>query len=229
MAISAPEPDPRPTYRGWAVGTREPVTVWLIRHGATALTARKCFSGSGGTDPALDAVGRAEIGRLGAWFADQARVPDLVLTSPLRRARESAELLAAQWGREPEVEPGFREMDFGAWEGLTIDQAMATDPEGVAAWMGNPEAAAGGAESVAATQERALQALEARLADATPGQVLAVVTHVTPIKTLMAHLVGGPLGLVYRTELSSGSLTEIGCFAEDGRWAGSLRRFNHTA
>ena len=96
-------------------------TLILVRHGVTAHTTGKRFSGGlGGDNPGLSDEGRDQIRAVADWISPLADAVDVVITSPVRRTRESAEILAERLGHSLEEEAGFAEMEFGAWDGLTF-------------------------------------------------------------------------------------------------------------
>jgi probable phosphoglycerate mutase len=86
-------------------------------------------------------------------------------------------------------------------------------PEDLAAWMGSAEAAPPGGESFAAVAKRVLSALD-RLFSAHAGQTIVVVSHVTPIKTLVCHALGAPSAALFRMHLDVASLCEVDWFAD---------------
>ncbi len=105
-------------------------TIYLVRHGAIASRHRNRFIGK--TDVPLSSRGRAQARRLSARFRGR---PGLaVLSSPLRRARAFARLLAPGLNGSLRLWPDLREMDFGRWEGLTFEEIRGRDPEGVDRW-----------------------------------------------------------------------------------------------
>lgn len=224
------QPDERPTSiqtqaRGWG-GLGETTTVVLVRHGVTPHTTAKRFSGGlASANPGLSDEGRAQIRAVADWLAPIAERVDAVVASPVRRTQESAEILAAALGREIEVEPGFAEMEFGAWDGLTFAEVGERHPDELEAWLGSldvvPGGEQGGGESFRVVQERVLAGLE-RLLSAHAGRTVVVVSHVTPIKTLVAHAVDAPLEAVFRMELTPASVTVVSYYADRP----SLRMYN---
>ena len=133
---------------------------------------------------------------------------DAVVTSPVRRTRESAEIVAELLGKPVEVEPGFAEMEFGHWDGLTFAEVAEKHGDELDAWLGSLDVAPGGGESFREVEARVLAGLQ-RLLDAHAGRTVVVVSHVTPIKTLVAHAVDAPLGSVFRMELSPASVSVV--------------------
>jgi broad specificity phosphatase PhoE/ribonuclease HI len=202
-----------PPAQGWSPpGT--PTTVVLVRHGVTPLTIEKRFSGGlASANPGLSEEGRDQARATAEWLAPLADRVDAVVASPVRRTLETAEILADRLGKEVEVEPGFAEMEFGSWDGLTFAEVGERHPDDLKAWLASLDVAPGGGESFRVVQERVLAALE-RLLAAHHGRTVVVVTHVTPIKVLVAHAVDAPLEAVFRMELSAASVTVLSWYGE---------------
>ncbi|MFE2627192.1 bifunctional RNase H/acid phosphatase [Streptomyces sp. NPDC059374] len=211
---------------GWAPADMgAPATFVLLRHGETPLTPQKRFSGSGGTDPALSAAGREQAERVGAALARRGTV-QAVVASPLARTRETAAIVAGRLGLDVTLEEGLRETDFGAWEGLTFGEVRERYPDDLTAWLADPEARpTGGGESFAATAERVAAARD-KLIAAYAGRTVLLVTHVTPIKTLVRLALGAPPESLFRMELSAASLSAIAYYADGNA---SVRLFNDTS
>ncbi|MFE7890618.1 bifunctional RNase H/acid phosphatase [Streptomyces sp. NPDC057412] len=211
---------------GWAPADMgAPATFVLLRHGETPLTPQKRFSGSGGTDPALSAAGREQAERVGAALARRGTV-QAVVASPLARTRETAAIVAGRLGLEVAVEEGLRETDFGAWEGLTFGEVRERYPDDLTAWLADPQARpTGGGESFAATADR-VAATRDKLIAAYAGRTVLLVTHVTPIKTLVRLALGAPPESLFRMELSAASLSAVAYYADGNA---SVRLFNDTS
>ncbi|MFJ8541955.1 bifunctional RNase H/acid phosphatase [Streptomyces sp. NPDC093586] len=202
-----------------------PATFVLLRHGETPLTPQKRFSGSGGSDPSLSAVGREQAARVAEGLARRGTVQAIV-ASPLARTRETAAVVAARLGLEVTVDEGLRETDFGAWEGLTFAEVRERYPDDLNAWLASPEAEpTGGGESFAATGAR-IAATRDRLVAAYAGRTVLLVTHVTPIKTFVQLALGAPPESLFRMELSAASLSAVAYYADGGA---SVRLFNETS
>ena len=216
--------------RGWAAPAGEPTTVILVRHGVTAHTLEKRFSGGlASANPGLNDEGRAQARAVGAWLAPLADSVGAVVSSPVRRTLETAEIVADMLEQNVEVEHGFAEMEFGAWDGKTFLEVAEQHPADLDAWLGSLDVApGGGGESFRVVEKRVLDGLQ-RLLDEHGGKTVVVVSHVTPIKTLVAHAVEAPLSAVFRMELSPASVTVLSFFrggkdgAED---RASLRMYN---
>ncbi len=216
-------------YRGWSGGGTAPTTFLLVRHGVTDHTNDKRFSGGlASSNPGLNDEGRAQVRATAEWLAPVAEGIDAIVTSPVRRTRESAEILGEVLGFEVGVEEGLAEMEFGAWDGLTYTEVRDKFPDEVRTWLGNLDHAPGGGESFREVEKRVLAGRD-RLLEEHDGRTVLVVSHVTPIKTLVADALGAPLESLYRMELSPASVTVLSYYpaTPEGRPAmASLRLFN---
>ncbi|MGQ4517125.1 bifunctional RNase H/acid phosphatase [Streptomyces sp. DW26H14] len=222
IAASAPEP-----AVGWgsAPDLGAPTAFVLLRHGETALTPQKRFSGSGGGDPELSAAGRRQASAAATAFAARGTIQEIVC-SPLRRCRETAAAVGDRLGIPVTVEDGLRETDFGAWEGLTFAEVRERYPDDLAAWLASPEAApTGGGESFVTVAER-VEAARRRLVERYAGRTVLVVTHVTPIKTLVRLALGAPPEAMFRMELSAAATSVVAYYADGNA---SVRLFNDTS
>ncbi|MER5311925.1 bifunctional RNase H/acid phosphatase [Streptomyces sp. NPDC002773] len=217
-------PAPR---QGWSGGPDmgAPATFVLLRHGETALTPEKRFSGSGGTDPELSAAGLRQAQAVADALAARGTIQEIV-SSPLTRCRQTAAAVAARLGLDVRIEQGLRETDFGAWEGLTFGEVRERHPEDLDAWLASPKAApTGGGESFA-TVARRVAATRDRLAAAHAGRTVLLVTHVTPIKTLVRLALGAPPESLFRMELSAASISAVAYYADGNA---SVRLLNDTS
>ncbi len=197
----------------------------LLRHGETALTPEKRFSGSGGADPELSDVGRRQAEQAADALVARGDI-DVVVASPLARCRQTAEVAAGRLGLDVRVDDGLRETHFGAWEGLTFKEAGARYPDDLNAWLASPDAApTGGGESFAEVAERVAEARD-RLTVAYRGRTALLVSHVTPIKTLVRLALGAPAEAMFRMELAAASLTTVAYYADGNA---SVRCLNETA
>ncbi|WP_030248898.1 bifunctional RNase H/acid phosphatase [Streptomyces violens] len=212
---------------GWAAPADlgAPTTFVLLRHGETALTPEKRFSGSGGSDPELSEAGRLQAREAAAALAVRGTVQAIV-SSPLRRCRETAGTIAARLGLDVRIEDGLRETDFGAWEGLTFSEVRERYPDDLNAWLASAKAEpTGGGESFAAVARRVAQTRD-RLQTRYAGKTVLLVTHVTPVKTLVRLALGAPPESLFRMELSAASLSAIAYYADGNA---SLRLLNDTS
>ncbi len=206
----------------WEQG--RPTTLVLVRHGDTDHTTARTFSGSTGSDPGLNDHGRAQVRATAQWLAPLAEEPGLrLLSSPMRRTRESADIIGEQLGASYETAGALVEAGFGSWEGLTYGEVLRQDPQGFSAWLSDPTAPAGGdGESVQAVAERVTEARDLILL-AHAGNTVVVVTHLTPIKALLQDVLELPFEGAFRTEIMPASVTVLTWYP-DGR--GVVRLLN---
>lgn len=209
---------------GWSDELGTITTFLLLRHGETALTPEKRFSGSGGTDPELSPTGRRQAERTAAALAARGAI-QAVVSSPLKRCRQTAEAVADRLGLTVRLEDDLRETDFGAWDGLTFAEVQQRYPADLDAWLRSAEAAPTGGESFAEVARRVAVARDKTMARHA-GRTVLVVSHVTPVKTLVRLALGAPPEALYRMEVDAASLSAVSYF-QDGN--ASLRLFNDTA
>ncbi|MCC3333491.1 bifunctional RNase H/acid phosphatase [Nocardia abscessus] len=207
---------------GWTGATGRPTRLLLLRHGQTELSVQRRYSGRG--NPPLTPLGREQAARAAKMLAAKGGIT-AVVSSPLGRARETAEAAAAALGVPVEVHDGLIETDFGVWEGLTFAEAMQRDPDLHARWLGDPAVAAPGGESFEEVTGR-VDAARRDLLERYPGANLVVVSHVTPIKTLLRLALDVGPALLYRLHLDLASLS-IAEFYPDG--GSSVRLVNDTS
>jgi broad specificity phosphatase PhoE/ribonuclease HI len=203
--------------------SRDTTTLILVRHGVTVHTESRKFSGGlGGRNPGLTDEGRAQARATADWLAPLADEIDVVISSPVRRTLETAEVIAARLGTTFVTEDGLAEMEFGTWEGMTFAEVRESYPDDLDAWLGSVDTGPGGGESLREVEKRVLATLD-RLVCQHAGKTVLAVSHVTPIKVLVAHVMGAPLESVHRMELAPASVTVVSFF-DDDRMA--LRMFN---
>ena len=204
----------------WRPAQGEPTVTVLLRHGQTPMSVQKRYAGR--SDVPLTDLGVQQAAAAAKRLASAGL--DVIVTSPLLRAVQTAEEVAAATGATVVTDDGFREADFGAWEGLTFAEVQERWPAEMAAWLADPEVAPPGGESLAGVNERVTAALRRVLA-ARERQTVLVVSHVTPIKTLVAAALLAPPAALYRMHLDVAALSRIDWYA-DG--PAVLRSFNDT-
>jgi broad specificity phosphatase PhoE len=180
-----------------------PTTLYLIRHGRTTLNAQGRFRGR--HDPPLDEQGLLEAQAVGEHLT---RIPLVaVFSSPLTRARQTAEAVAVAHGLDIAIAPDLVDLDYGAWEALTAAEAEERDPEAYERFVRQPLGAAPpGGERLAAVERRVSAALSA-VASAHEGEASAVVSHEVPIRLLVSRLSGTP---VWEIDLPTAAITVLG-------------------
>jgi broad specificity phosphatase PhoE/ribonuclease HI len=219
-AVQEPS-DLQKALQGWGAQAEPPTELIFLRHGETPQTAEKRFSGSGGDDPGLSETGQAQAVAAAEYLARHSGI-DAIVTSPMRRTRETAAVVAEKLGLDTVVEKGWVECSFGDWDGHTFAEIQQKWPDALNAWLDSTSVAPPGGESFDACARRARSARDGLLARY-PGKTVLVVTHVTPIKLMVRSVLQAPMSSMFRMELRPATLTEIHWYA-DG--LASLRSFN---
>lgn len=205
------EEEPPRTMIGWA-SLGSPTTLLLARHGATAYSLEKRFSGNGGVDLPLIELGQQQGAAVAREIARRGEATRIV-TSPLLRAQQTAELIGAETGLPVEIDAFFTECSFGEWDGYTFTEVRERWPEEMADWLASTSVAPPGGESFDSCQGRVRQGLRGLL-DRYPGETIVLVAHVTPIKLLVTDAVGAPVDSVYRMELPPCSISKLAFFPD---------------
>ncbi|WP_433605228.1 bifunctional RNase H/acid phosphatase [Prescottella agglutinans] len=216
-AATAPAPAP-----GWTGAVGAPTRMLLLRHGQTELSVERRYSGRG--NPPLTEVGRAQARAAAERIAAKGAIA-AVVSSPLGRARETAEAAAGALGLPVTVHEGLTETDFGKWEGLTFGEAAERDPDLHRRWLSDTAVRPPQGESFDEVRAR-IEAVRDELTAAYAGSNILVVTHVTPIKTLLQLALDVGPSLLYRLHLDLASLS-IAEFYPDG--GSAVRLVNDTS
>jgi broad specificity phosphatase PhoE len=183
----------------------------LARHGQTGPNARGLLLGR--LDPPLTDEGRAQA----AAVARAIGTPDLVVSSPLGRARETAAAL----GVPVTVDERWIEVDYGTYDGVPFRDVPA---DVWRQWRDDPEWAPPGGESMADVGRRVRAACDDLVEAATAGDVV-VVSHVSPIKAAVGWALGVGNEIAWRMFLDVAAV----CRVAIGPWGPSLRVYNDTA
>lgn len=194
------------------------MNVWLARHGETRIQGDVAV---GWTDPGLSDEGRRQAAEMAHRLAG-VRV-GRVLSSDLRRARETAEVVARAHGLPVAVDPDLRELSFGAWEGRRLADLWSESPDEAAAWEADVRALPTAfGESFAAFQGRVLRAVRRIVAVGLGDGVVVVVAHRGPLALLHAHLAGMRVEAALRLPCPPGHLVRVVWPRAHGR-SGELR------
>ncbi|MBV9823090.1 MAG: histidine phosphatase family protein [Actinobacteria bacterium] len=177
----------------------------LLRHGRTAWNAERRYQGQ--EDPPLDEVGEMQALEAAALVA--AMHPDLVVSSDLRRAEQTARKVVALTGHELVLDHRLRERHLGHWQGLTREEVQARYPEEFADWLAGRDVLRRGGESRQDVASRAVKAL----AELPEVELTVLVSHGATSMCLSAALLGlpqtpsvlGPLANCHWTELRGGA------------------------
>ncbi|OBA63637.1 bifunctional RNase H/acid phosphatase [Mycobacterium sp. 1100029.7] len=210
-----------PSSPGWTGARGTPTRLLLLRHGQTALSVQRRYSGRG--NPELTDLGRQQAQAAARYLGERGGIA-AVYSSPLQRAHATATAAAQALGLDVTVDDDLIETDFGSWEGLTFTEAAERDPELHTRWLRDTSTRPPGGESFDAALERVCRARE-RIIAAHHGATVLVVSHVTPIKMLLRMALDAGPGILYRLHLDLASLS-IAEFYPDG--ASSVRLVNQT-
>ena len=160
--------------------------IFLVRHGATVLTAEDRFAGA--TDVELSDEGREQVRRLASRLSQENI--KAIYASPLGRTVETAKILAEPHGLEVQTRDGLREISHGRWEQMTRKEVEKAFPDEAAAWEKDPYTFAPvGGESGLAVTARALPVLMDIVRQHPTSNVL-VVSHKATIRLLLSSLLG---------------------------------------
>jgi probable phosphoglycerate mutase len=212
----------------WSGAQGTPTRLLLLRHGQTEMSALRRYSGRG--DVPLTELGRTQAAaaakRLAATdglVVDGEAVP--IISSPLTRTKQTAQAVADALGGRVETHPGLIETDFGEWEGLTFAEAADRDPALHGSWLGDSSVPPPGGESFDVVHRRVRKARDELIAEH-GGKTLVLVSHVTPIKTLLRMGLDAGPQLLFRLHLDLASLSIVE-FYPDGN--ASVRLVNDTS
>jgi probable phosphoglycerate mutase len=213
------EGDKQPHWSG-AVG--EPTRLILLRHGQTKLSIERRYSGRG--DHALTELGLEQASRAAQRLS---KVDDIaaIISSPLQRAVQTAQKLGDATGLEVVTHQGLIETDFGTWEGLTFAEAAQQDPEVHRRWLGDTRVRPPDGESLDEVNARVRKARTEIIARY-GGKTLVLVSHVTPIKTLLRQALDVGPQFLFRMHLDLTGVS-IAEFYPDGH--ASVKLVNDTS
>ncbi len=214
--------DPKNPMLGWTDLGAETTVVW-VRHGETDNTLARVFCGPGGADPGLNPTGRTQAASAAVALASTGDI-DVLLSSPMRRTRETANAVAEATGLSVRVAEAFRECSFGQWDGLTLAEVEERSPDELDRWLSSHDVRPPGGESMADVQARVEKELTGILTTYA-GKTVAVVSHVNPIKLAVRKCLDAPLAVMHRMLVAPASITTM-TFYESG--GSVLRQFSAT-
>jgi probable phosphoglycerate mutase len=137
------------------------------------------------------------------------------VSSPLRRARRTAEVIAAALGVAPGVDAAWAELSLGEWDGLGHAQIAAGWPAEYVAWRADPAATPPGGESIEDVARR-VRAARDRLVAAHPGGTVLVVSHTAPIRAVVADALDAGPAAMWRLRIDPASMTVLRYWADGG-------------
>jgi probable phosphoglycerate mutase len=210
------------TSPAWTGAQGTPTRLLLLRHGQTPLTVERRYSGRG--EIALSELGEQQAAAAAARLAKVADVT-AVVASPLTRTVQTGRAVADALGLELTTHDGLIETDFGDWEGLTFREAAERDPELHRRWLSDTSVEPPNGESFDAVHRRVRRGRDDIIARYGGGTIV-VVSHVTPIKSLLRMALDAGPSLLFRLHLDTASLS-IAEFYPDGN--ASVRLVNDTS
>jgi broad specificity phosphatase PhoE len=183
----------------------EALRLLVVRHGGTEWTGQRRFTGS--RDLPLSEAGVARGEAVASALAG--RSLEAIYASPLERARTTAELIAKPHRLDVRVSAAFRDVAFGAWEGLTADAVARGFPEAWTRWGDTPDTVPDhGGESISDVASRVAGGI-AGLQQAHAGRTVAVVTHAIPVRLVVLAALGLGLDRLWSVDASPAGITEL--------------------
>jgi broad specificity phosphatase PhoE len=182
----------------------------LVRHGVTDWHRERKLLGQ--RDIPLNDTGLAQAAAAASALAEL-EITD-VISSPMMRAVQTAEVIGNQFGIQVARDPRLSDLRVGKWEGMSYDQ-IATSPE-YHRFLADPvsETIPGSGETLAAVKNRVVAAVEQTLEDNPAGDGVVVVSHAGPIRVLLAHYAGASPAGYHRFRVSPGAISILE-FADD--------------
>ena len=194
------------------ISNEVPTTVYLVRHGETPLTPFRKFSGDGPLNPALTEKGLKEANLVAEEISKLQ--PDVLISSPLQRTRQTADIVAKATGLPVLVDPIWIECSFGVWDGMSIDEVRDAYPVEYAKWLSTTSYAPPEGESYESAMARAVQGLLS-LVDEYPGKKVCVITHNGIIKTALAAAMKVDSIAIFNIDVSPCSISSISIWPSD--------------
>jgi broad specificity phosphatase PhoE len=182
--------------------------VYLVRHGTTEWNKEEIFRGR--ADCKLNETGQAEARALAGYFRD---IPvEVIYSSPLSRAVETAQAIASAKGLRVFSDPAFLDMDFGAWQGLPLSEVKEKYPELYRRWRERPqEVTFSGGESLAQVRVRAWEGLT-RVVRENAEKTVLIISHRVINKVLICAVLGLDDSHFWQIQQDT---TAVNCFQHD--------------
>jgi broad specificity phosphatase PhoE len=190
------------------------VSLILVRHGQTVMNRGGRFQGR--ADSPLTELGEMQADLVATALAERGATH--VVTSPLLRARQTAERIAAHLGLDVTADDRLIEIDYGTWDGASLSSVSA---EEWARWRAEPTFTPPGGESLVTVWDRAIACADELLGR---GGTTIAVSHVSPIKAIVAWSVGADASASWRMHLDVAAVCRVGGVPD----APVLRTFNAT-
>lgn len=195
------------------------MTVVLVRHGQTAMTVSRGYSGSSEPGPPLDEHGRRQaaaaaalVDRVGRDLWGDVEYPTEVVASPMVRTQETAGVVAAHLGLAVRVDAAFQEADFGQWQGLTAHEIEDRWPGVLEPWHTTGRVRPPGGESIADVGDRLRRGLDG-LRHGGPRTVV-VVSHAVAIRAALGVTMGADPGTWSQLRVAPASVSIVRLFSD---------------
>ncbi len=213
--------------------TKPLTTIVLVRHGRTVLTEARKISGGDGDDPDLSEVGvldanavataLGQIGSKGPW---QRIAPiSAIVSSPMKRARQTAEVIAKHHGLKVTENENLREISFGDWDGLSHEEAQQKDSTLWQSWRGSWSVSPPNGESLEVFDQR-LQLARQQITSRHAGKTVVVVAHVMPIRGFLRWAFDAAAAAYWRPQVAPCSISIIRVWGDE---TAEVVTVNHTA
>lgn len=211
-------------------------TVILVRHGRTAHTESKRISGSGGSNPSLSESGQEDARKVAEELAKfgvsqpwrHLPAPQVVLSSPMARTRETAEVIARRNRLDLRVFDEFEEISFGEWDGLTIEEVRERWPQEFENWQGSWSYAPPEGESLEVFDLRIQQGLR-RVLDEFEGGCVILVSHVMPTRGIVRKAMDAQVASYWRPQVSPCSISVVRFWGDEAAEVLHLNATSHLA
>ncbi|MEO6956319.1 MAG: bifunctional RNase H/acid phosphatase [Antricoccus sp.] len=217
QARAVPAPPDGPVQEHGSLVTAHPnagmaTVLILLRHGETEQSLERRFSGR--TDLPLTDLGRAQAAAAAKRIAGVEPIT-AIFSSPLLRAKQTAHAVGAALGLDVQIDDRLREIDFGAWEGMTFVEARHNGGEWFKQWARDSTISPPGGESQSDCLERVSEARRDIVRNQ-PGSRVLIVTHMTPVKMLLAEVFES-IEVTRRINLDLASISRVDYPLEAGR------------
>ena len=209
-------------------------TIILVRHGRTHLTENKKISGRGGENPHLSELGREDahsvakalalVGNSGQYA--YLKPPSAIITSPIQRAVDTANVIASQLGLQVSLEDDISEISFGDWDGHTTDEVAEQWSDQWQAWRGSWTVSPPNGESLQEFDERVMRARH-NIVTKYAGQTVVVVAHVMPIRGFTRYAFDGGTSSYWVTQIAPCSMTILRMWGNQATEVVTVNDTNH--
>ncbi|GEL94681.1 histidine phosphatase family protein [Cellulomonas composti] len=222
--VSASDPGtgraPRPSGTGPRFDDEHPVTVVLVRHGETAMTVSRGYSGSGEPGPPLNDDGHRQamaaaalVERVGRDLWGDIAYPSEVLASPMVRTQQTAAIIAERLGLPVRTHELVKEADFGQWQGLTAEQIEARWPGQLEPWHTRADVRPPDGESIVDVGVRLTRVYD-ELLESERGRTVVVVSHAVAIRAALGVAMGANPGSWSQLRVAPASVSIVRLFAD---------------